>query len=266
MAFEHAAGVTGTNVVGKLPGRTNADEAVVYTAHHDHLGIDREKEARGEDGIYNGAIDNASGVAMLLEIAEAFTSAPEPPMRSVYFVTVSAEESGLLGSAHFAANPPIPLRDIVANVNVDSGNLYGETDDIVGIGAERSDLFGYLQEVSRAEGLTVSMDAAPNQGSFFRSDQLAFARGGIPAVFVNTGRSYRGRPASYDAQVRDAYRSTRYHQPSDELTDDLVFGGILQQTRVAFRLGYGIANSTLRPMWRPSEAFAETRRQSEQRN
>ena len=185
-------------------------------------------------------------------------------MRSVYFVTVSAEESGLLGSAHFAANPPIPLRDIVANVNVDSGNLYGETDDIVGIGAERSDLFGYLQEAARAEGLTVSMDAAPNQGSFFRSDQLAFARGGVPAVFVNTGRSYRGRPADYDAQVRDAYRGQRYHQPSDELTDDLVFGGILQQTRVAFRLGYGLANSTLRPMWKPSEAFAETRRHSEQ--
>ena len=266
MAFEHAAGVTGTNVVGKLPGRTKIDEAVVYTAHHDHLGIDREKEARGEDGIYNGAVDNASGVAMLLEIAEAFTASPEPPMRSVYFVTVSAEESGLLGSAHFAANPPIPLRDIVANVNVDSGNLYGETDDIVGIGAERSDLLGYFQEAARAEGLTVSMDAAPNQGSFFRSDQLAFARGGVPAVFVNTGRSYRGRPADYDAQVRDAYRSTRYHQPSDELTDDLVFGGILQQTRVAFRLGYGLANSTLRPMWKPSEAFAETRRQSEQRN
>ncbi|OZC04641.1 hypothetical protein BSZ36_07415 [Rubricoccus marinus] len=263
MAFAHAEGVTGTNVVGKLPGADAAQEAVVYTAHHDHLGIDREAEARGEDGIYNGAIDNASGVAMLLEIAEAFVASGPPPRRSVYFVTVSAEESGLLGSAHFAANSPVPLRDIIANVNVDSGNLYGETDDIVGIGAERSEMFGYLTEAARAEGLRVTMDVAPNQGLFFRSDQLAFARGGVPAVFINTGESYRGRPADYAAQVRADYRGKRYHQPGDEMTDDLSFGGILQQTRVAFRIGYGIATSDLRPQWRPSEAFAETRRASE---
>ena len=263
MAFAHASGVTGTNVVGKLPGGAAAQEAVVYSAHHDHLGIDREAEARGEDGIYNGAIDNASGVAMLLEIAEAFVATGAPPRRSVYFVTVSAEESGLLGSAHFAANSPVPLRDIIANVNVDSGNLYGETDDIVGIGAERSEMFGYLTEAARAEGMRVTMDVAPNQGLFFRSDQLAFARGGVPAVFVNTGESYRGRPADYAAQVRADYRGTRYHQPGDELTDDLSFGGILQQTRVDFRIGYGIATSDLRPQWRVSEAFAETRRESE---
>ena len=262
-AFEHAAGVTGTNVVGKLPGGARAHEAVVYTAHHDHLGIDREAEARGEDGIYNGAIDNASGVAMLLEIAEAFAALPSPPERSVYFVTVSAEESGLLGSALFAANPPVPLRDVVANVNVDSGNLYGETDDIVGIGAERSEMLGLLREAARAEGMTVTMDPSPNQGLFFRSDQLAFARGGVPAVFINTGERFRGRPAGYAAQVRASYRGSRYHQPGDELTPDLSFGGILQQTRVAFRLGYGIADTDLRPQWRPSEAFAETRAQSE---
>ena len=261
MAFAHASGVTGTNVVGKLPG--GSPEAVVYSAHHDHLGIDREAEARGEDGIYNGAIDNASGVAMLLEIAQAFVASPEAPVRSVYFVTVSAEESGLLGSAHFAANPPVPLRNMIANVNVDSGNLYGETDDIVGIGAERSEMFGYLVEAARAEGMAVTMDPSPNQGLFFRSDQLAFARGGVPAVFVNTGQTYRGQPAGYAAQVRADYRANRYHQPGDELTDDLSFGGILQQTRVAFRLGYGIAAGDLRPQWKPSEAFGETRRQSE---
>ncbi len=261
MAFEHTAGVTGTNVVGKLAGQT--DEAVIYTAHHDHLGIDPEKEARGEDGIYNGAIDNASGVAMLLEIAQAFTQAGTAPQRTVYFATLSAEESGLLGSALLAANPPVPLRDMVANINVDSGNLYGETDDIVGIGAERSEMFGLLEEAAAAEGLAVTMDPAPNQGLFFRSDQLAFARGGVPAVFVNTGERFRGKPADYAAQVRADYRGTRYHQPADELTDDLVFGGILQQTRVAFRLGYGLAMSDLRPQWRASEAFAETRRQSE---
>ncbi len=264
MELEQTADLVGQNVVAKLPGRSA--EAVVYGAHHDHLGTDAEREAAGEDGIYNGAIDNASGVAMMIEIAEAFAAATEanggPLDRTVYFVTFTAEEAGLLGSAYFAEHPPVPLGQMVANVNVDSGNLFGETDDIVGIGAERSDLRALLEQTAAAEGMTVSDDAAPGQGLFFRSDQLAFARGGVPAVFVNTGDVYRGRPAGYGQQVRDAYRADRYHQPTDELTDDLSFGGILQQTRVAFRLGYALAASDLAPQWRPSEAFAETRRQS----
>ena len=262
-AVEQRTDVTGTNVVAKIPGATTPGEAIVYGAHHDHLGIDEAKEARGEDGIYNGAVDNASGVAMMLELAEAFQRLPEPPARSVYFVTFSAEEAGLLGSAFFAEHPPIPLADMIANVNVDSGNLYGETDDIVGIGAERSELQGLLVDAAAQEGLTVTPDPNPNQGIFFRSDQLAFARGGVPAVFINTGRAFRGRDDGYAARISAEYRQNRYHKPSDELTPDLSFGGILQQTRVAFRLGYALASSELRPQWRPSEAFAETRRQSE---
>ena len=264
MEVEQTADLVGQNVVAKLPGAS--DEAVVYGAHHDHLGTDEEREAAGEDGIYNGAIDNASGVAMMIEIAEAFGAAREargaPLDRTVYFVTFTAEEAGLLGSAYFAEHPPVPLAQMVANVNVDSGNLYGETDDVVGIGSERSDMRALLEAAAAAEGLSVSDDNAPNQGLFFRSDQLAFARGGVPAVFLNTGDSFRGRPDDYGQQVRDAYRAERYHQPADELTDDLTFGGVLQQTRVAFRLGYALAASDLAPEWRPSEAFAETRRQS----
>ncbi|MEM1057318.1 MAG: M28 family peptidase [Bacteroidota bacterium] len=263
MTFAHEAGVTGTNVVGKLPGQT--EEAIVYTAHHDHLGIDREAEARGEDGIYNGAIDNASGVAMVLEIAQAFGAMPEPPRRTVYFVTLSAEESGLLGSSLFADDPPVPLRDMIANLNLDGANLYGETDDVVGIGAERSELFGLLEDAAEAEGMTVTMDPTPGQGLFFRSDQLPFARGGVPAVFLIPGVRYRDRPSDYAAQVRARYRAEIYHQPTDELTPDLAFDGLLQQARVAFRLGHRLATSDLRPEWRPSEAFADTRRQSESR-
>ncbi|WP_420454124.1 M28 family peptidase [Rubrivirga sp.] len=260
MQVEQSADLVGQNVVAKRPGRSA--EAVVFGAHHDHLGTNDELVAAGQDGIYNGAIDNASGVAMMIEIADAFAQAGDLE-RTVYFVTFTAEEAGLLGSAYFAAHPPVPLGQIVANVNVDSGNLFGETDDIVGIGSERSDLRGLLETAAAAEGMTVSADAAPNQGLFFRSDQLAFARGGVPAVFINTGDRYRGREAGYGQAVRDAYRADRYHQPGDELTDDLSFGGILQQTRVAFRLGYALAASDLRPQWRPSEAFAETRRQSQ---
>ena len=260
MEIEQTAGLVGQNVVAKLPGRS--PEAVVYGAHHDHLGTDHALVAAGQDGVYNGAVDNASGVAMLIETARAF-AASGPLDRTVYAVTFTAEEAGLLGSGYFAEHPPVPLSQMVANVNVDSGNLYGETDDVVGIGSERSDLAGLLAAAAGAEGLTVTADNAPGAGLFYRSDQLAFARGGVPAVFLGTGDSYRGRPEGYGQQVRDGYRAERYHQPGDELTDDLSMAGILQQTRVAFRLGYALAASDLEPQWRPGEAFAETRRNSQ---
>lgn len=263
LRFAHAAGVVGQNVVARLPGTTHAGEAVVYGAHHDHLGIDAEREARGEDGIYNGAVDNATGVAMMLEIAEAFAAGPRPA-RSVYFVTFSAEESGLLGSDHFVRQPPVPMVNVVANVNVDSGNLFGATDDIVGIGAERSEMQRLLREAAAAEGLVVTGETTPGAGLFFRSDQLAFARAGVPAVFLNTGDRFRGRPADYGATVRGAYRSRDYHQVSDELRPGMRFDGLLQQTRVAFRIGHALAtNPALRPAWRAGEAFGETRRASE---
>ena len=253
----------GTNVIGVLPGTTRAAETIAYTAHHDHLGIDREKEARGEDGIYNGAVDNASGVAMLLTLAKAHAAAPKAA-RSALFLSLSAEESGLLGSKYYAENPSFALKNTIANVNVDSGNLDGETADIVGIGAERSEMLGLLREAAAGEGMTVSPDQAPNQGIFFRSDQLAFARGGVPAVFVETGGTFIGQPAGYAKQMSDDYLRNRYHQPADELLPHQSYGGLLQQTRVAFRLGYGIAaQPELRPQWKATEAFAETRRLSE---
>jgi Zn-dependent M28 family amino/carboxypeptidase len=253
----------GTNVLGQITGSERPDEVVLYTAHHDHVGIDRELEAAGEDGIYNGAVDNASGVAMMLELAEAFNAMPEPPARTVVFATLSAEESGLLGAGFLAENPPVPLSNIIANVNVDSGNLYGATDDIVGIGAERSEMMRHLRTAAAGEGMTVTPDNQPNQGLFFRSDQLAFARGGVPAIFLNTGTQFRGRDDDYAAEIKAEYRATRYHAPADELTDDMQFGGIVQQTRVALRLGHLLADSDLRPQWNESEAFAETRAQSE---
>ncbi len=252
----------GTNVLSKLVGATRPNEAVIYTAHHDHLGKDQALIDEGKDGIYNGAVDNASGVAMMLELAAAFAAA-EPPARTVLFATLTAEESGLLGSGYYAENPAFPLANTIANINVDSGNLNGLTDDIVGVGAERSEMLGLLRDAAADEGMTVTPDPSPNQGTFFRSDQLAFARGGVPAVFIKTGRTFTGRPADYHDTITADYRANRYHQPSDELSDDMPFGGIVQQTRVAFRLGHRLANSTLRPAWNESEAFAETRAQSE---
>lgn len=254
----------GTNVLGKIAGATHPEEAVVYSAHHDHLGKDEALIAAGEDGIYNGAVDNASGVSMLLTIARAFRALEEPPARTVLFATVTAEESGLLGSEHYAEHPVIPLAHTIANINVDSGNLHGETEDIVGIGAERSEMLALLREAAAEEAMSVTPDPQPGQGLFFRSDQLAFARGGVPAVFINTGHRFRGRDAAYADSVFADYRANRYHQPGDELTDEMLFGGLVQQTRVAFRLGHRLASEpALRPAWKPSEAFAETRAASE---
>jgi Zn-dependent M28 family amino/carboxypeptidase len=263
MTFTQRRGVEGTNVIGVLRGTARPEEGVLYTAHHDHLGRSAELEAQGQDGIYNGAVDNASGVAMLLEIAEAFAALPERPARSVYFATLTAEEAGLLGSEFLARHPPIPLARIVANVNVDSGNLRGRTRDIVGIGAERSQLLRYFREAAAAEGMGVSFDTAPGTGRFFRSDQLAFARGGVPAVFISTGRDFVGQAPDFSAQLEADYRQNRYHQPSDEWAGTEPLGGLLQQTRVAFRLGHRLATTGLRPAWRPSEPFSVTRAESE---
>ncbi|MEL6706366.1 MAG: M28 family peptidase, partial [Bacteroidota bacterium] len=254
---------TGTNVIGKITGDAAPDEAVIVTAHHDHLGIDADRVAAGDDGIYNGAVDNASGVAMLLEMAAAIASGPTPD-RSVYFLTLSAEESGLLGAAHYAENPVFPLVNTIANVNVDSGNMYGPTTDIVGIGAERSEMLPLLRQAAAGEDMTVTPDNQPNQGLFFRSDQLAFARAGVPAVFINTGVDFVGKPEGYAAQVKADYRRERYHQPADEYDPETMpLGGLVQQTKVATRLTYGIADSGIRPAWKPSEAFAETRARAE---
>ena len=254
----------GTNVIGRVAGRESPDEAIIYTAHHDHLGIDRELQTRGEDGIYNGATDNASGLAMVLAVADAFTRLPEAPERSVLFMTLTAEESGLLGAQFYVENPVVPLPRTIANINLDSGNLFGRTRDIVGIGSERSDLAALLRQAARQEGMTVSPDVQPNQGLFFRSDQLHFARRGVPAVFLNTGRDFVGRDERYGERVMDEYRSQRYHQPADSLGANTPLGGLIQQTRIALRLGHRLADSDIRPEWNPAEDFGEARRQSEE--
>ncbi len=246
----------GINVVGKLPGRVRPDEAVIYTAHHDHLGIGVPVAG---DSIYNGAVDNATGVAMLLATAEAFSKLPERPARSVLFASVTAEESGLLGAEYYARNPHLPLKQTIANINVDSGNIYGRSRDIVGIGAERSDMMNVLREEAGREGLSVSADPHPNQGSFFRSDQLAFARGGVPAVYIETGSLFENQADDYAEKVAGAYNLQNYHQPSDEFSADWPLGGMVQQARVGFRIGYRLATGDERPQWKAGEAFAQVR-------
>jgi hypothetical protein len=240
----------GVNVLGKITGTSWPDEAIVYSAHHDHLGV-------APDGqIYNGAIDNATGVAMMLNVAAAFKAAPEPPARTVIFASVTAEESGLLGAEYYTRHPAIPMTQTKANINLDSGNVFGRTNDIVGIGAERSEMSGVFRRAAAAEGLTVTPDPRPNQGLFFRSDQLAFARQGVPAVFLNTGRSFAGQPDDYFDTVIAEYNQHNYHQPGDEFDPNWEMGGLIQQMRVALRVGYEMAFSNQVLRWNEGEAFA----------
>ena len=248
---------SGTNVLGKVPGTAEPEEAVVYTAHHDHMGIG-VPDSTG-DAIYNGALDNASGVAMLLTLAEAFAQAEAPPARSVLFASVTAEESGLLGAEYYVRHPSVPMERTIANINMDFANVFGETEDVVGMGAEKSELAGLLEGAAKGEGMTVTPDPRPNQGLFFRSDQLAFARQGVPAVFLGTGRRFKDQPERYYDAVVGRYNAERYHQPSDEFDPSWPMSGLLQQMRVAARLGHRLAYTDVRPRWNEGEAFAAER-------
>ena len=247
----------GANVVGKLPGAAQPDESVVFTAHHDHLGIGAANDEG--DTIYNGAVDNASGVAMLLNLARAFGQASPPPERSILFVSLTAEESGLLGAEYYARNPHLSMAKTAGNLNVDSGNVGGRTRDIVGIGAEKSEMMGLLEAAAAAESMTVTPDPHPNQGYFFRSDQLAFARAGVPAVFFATGTAFIGQPDDYARRISEEYNANHYHQPSDEFDPAWPMGGLVQQMRVAARVGYRLAYSDLDLQWNEGEAFAQAR-------
>ena len=247
----------GTNVLGKVPGTAEPEEAVVYTAHHDHMGIG-VPDSTG-DAIYNGALDNASGVAMLLTLAKAFGEAEESPARTVLFASVTAEESGLLGAEYYVRHPAIPMNQTIADINMDFANVFGETEDIVGMGAEKSEMAGLLQDAAAEESMTVTPDPRPNQGLFFRSDQLAFARMGVPAVFLGTGRTFKDQPESYYDAAVGRYNLERYHQPSDEFDPAWPMSGLLQQMRVAARLGHRLAYTDVRPRWNKGEAFAAQR-------
>ena len=249
---------SGTNVVALLPGTEKPNEAILFTSHHDHLGVG--KPDKKGDAIYNGAVDNASGVAMLLTMAKALKQAANPPKRSVLFLSVTAEESGLLGSAYYAANPTFPMNKIVANLNVDSGNVHGRTTDISGIGAETSQMLHLLRDAAKAEGMTVSPDPNPNAGLFFRSDQLSFARVGVPAFFLNSGKNFIGRSQGFAQQAEAEYTALRYHQPADEFDPKWAMGGMVQQMRVCLRLGYTLAMDGSWPQWKPGAEFEAARK------
>lgn len=240
--------VASSNVAGVVRGSDPElrDEYVVYTAHYDHLGVGLAIDG---DSIYNGAYDNASGVALLIEAGRAFAAMDPAPARSILFLATTAEESGMLGATQFVRHGPIPVAAMVAEINIDGANLWGETSDVIGLGIDRSTLGSVLDTAAAQMDLTVHGDRAPEKGYFFRSDQFPFARAGVPALFLEHGTTFRGRPSGWGEDQLTRYQAERYHQPGDEYTPAMDLSGAVQQARLAVRIGYAVANTAARPRW-----------------
>ncbi len=245
------------NVVGVVRGsdRALARQYVALSAHWDHLGIG---PAVNGDSIYNGATDNASGVADLLAIARASAQGARS-RRSLLFTFVTAEESGLLGSAYFAQNPTVPARQIVANLNVDGGNVLGRTRDLTVLGEKKSSLGPQLAAMVRADGLRLSPEDHPEAGEFYRSDHFSFAKAGIPAVSVGAGSDFVGRPTGWGTQQGDDYTEHRYHQPSDAYRNDFDLTGAVQLSEIVLRFALLLANASGVPSWSPDAEFRALR-------
>jgi Zn-dependent M28 family amino/carboxypeptidase len=246
------------NVVAKLEGGDARlkEEYVVYTAHWDHLGVGTPVKG---DGIYNGALDNASGTAQLLEIARAFTKIEPKPKRSILFVMVTAEETGLLGSKYYSVTPLYPLEKTVANVNIDGINQWGRTKDITVVGMGASDLDDYLREAAAEQGRTLRPDPEPEKGFYYRSDHFNFAKQGVPALYVDTGVEFIGKEPGYADKKREEYTSTDYHAPSDEIKPDWDLSGAVEDAKLMLAVGYRVANADAFPEWKPGNEFRATR-------
>jgi Zn-dependent M28 family amino/carboxypeptidase len=249
------------NVLGILKGGDArlAQQAVVYSAHHDHLGIG---EAKGGDKIYNGALDNASGVAAMLAIAEGMVSARPLPKRSILFAAVAAEESGLLGSEYFCAHPPIPAGRIAANVNIDGINIHGRARDATYIGLGKSSLDGIVKALAQSQGRVIRPDQFPDRGHFYRSDQFNFARIGVPAVYLESGTDFVGRDPQWGREKIEEYERLHYHQPSDEWSPSWNLDGALDDLRMLLAAGLRVADGPAMPTWKPGDEFEAARKKA----
>lgn len=258
---QRSARKTSPNVIGVLKG-TNPAEAVIYSAHWDHFGM-REAlptDAPGADRIYNGAYDNASGVAGVLEIAKAFKNSPQPPARSIYFAFVTAEESGLLGSSFMAANPPLPMDKVAANINVDGVNYLGPTNDMVQLGSDRSTLGPMVEALLKERGRTLGIDAHPERGYFFRSDHFPFAKAGVPALSLSEPKQFTGPNAAALLKKQEEYNGKDYHQPTDQYDPSWDFSGGVEDLKLLAQLGWRIAAQPALPKYNDGDQFAQVRK------
>ncbi len=246
------------NVIAKLEGADPKlkDEYVVYTAHWDHLGIGPAVDG---DRIYNGAQDNAVGAAGLVEIARAFTKLPAPPKRSILFLSVTAEEQGLLGSQYYSVAPIYPLAKTLANINMDGLNVHGRTKDLILVGLGASDLDDYAIDAAGEQGRVIHPDAEPEKGFYYRSDHFNFAKEGVPALDPDDGVEYVGKPADYGRRVRSDFTEHRYHKPSDVVLPDWDLSGAREDLKVFFTIGYRVAQANTYPEWKPGNEFRAKR-------
>jgi Zn-dependent M28 family amino/carboxypeptidase len=243
-----------SNVIAKITGTTRPDEVIIYTAHWDHLGIGRPDQSG--DSIYNGALDNASGTAGLLEMARAFKHMNAKPERTIVFLAVTAEEQGLLGSAYYAENPIYPVNKTVANINMDGLNRYGKTKDMVVVGQGQSELEDYLKEAIEKAGGYLSFDTHTEAGYYYRSDHFNFAKVGIPALFANSGVDVIGKGKEYGEALENEYTRKNYHQPSDNYDAKTWTGdGAINDLKLLFTIGRRMGFETSFPKWKEGSEF-----------
>jgi Zn-dependent M28 family amino/carboxypeptidase len=247
---------TSRNVIAAIPGKSRPDETIIYTAHWDHLGTDPNRE---DDSIFNGAVDNATGTGGLIELAKAHAALEEPLDRTVVFLAVTAEESGLLGSRHYAENPVYPLDKTVAVINMDSMNVYGPTADVVVVGYGNSELEDYLAESAAKQDRKIVPEEHPERGYYYRSDHFNFAKQGVPALYAESGSDYTGENAESAAAHAESYTAERYHKPSDEIQDWFNLEGAVQDLRLYFEIAQELGNSTAFPNWYEGNEFRAIR-------
>jgi Zn-dependent M28 family amino/carboxypeptidase len=247
------------NVVGKLEGSDPSlkNEYVVYTAHWDHLGKDTTLKG---DQIFNGALDNASGVAALLTLAKAYKALPTPPARSLLFLAVTAEEQGLLGAKWYATHPLYPLDKTLADMNIDGVNQWGKTKDMTVVGYGNSTMDDLLGSVLGSQGgRSMKPDPEPEKGFYYRSDHFEFAKQGVPSLYVDAGTEYVGKDSSYGQKKRDEYTNNDYHKPSDQVKPDWDLSGAVEDLQAFFQVGYRVAQTDHWPEWKPGNEFKARR-------
>ena len=250
------------NVAGLLPGSDPRlkDEVVIFSAHHDHFGIG-EPDASG-DRIYNGARDNASGCAEILSIARAMAALPQKPRRSVLFLFVAAEEQGLLGSRYYAQHPTFAPGRIASNLNFDSGNIWGRTKDVTLIDLGKSSLDAVAHGVASNQERETKADPMPDRGAFYRSDHFEFARIGVPALSIDGGVEFIGKPEGWGKERIEEYEAKHYHQPSDQLDDTWSFDGMIEDAQLGFYMGWLVAQADAMPTWNAGDEFEAARKKA----
>ncbi len=246
------------NVIGKITGTTHPDEYIIYTAHWDHLGVGKPDETG--DSIYNGALDNASATAGLIELARAFKKSK--PERTVVFLSVTAEEQGLWGSAYYAQNPIYPLNKTVANINMDGLNYVGKTNDIIVVGRGQSELEDLLQQQAEKLNRQVAFETHPEAGYYYRSDHFNFAKVGVPSLFTSSGIDVIGKGKEFGQKAEDEYTEKHYHRPSDQFNDSWNLEGGLEDLKLFFAVGHALANEATWPGWKEGSEFKAIRDKS----